>query len=209
MSGDSEDGVRDLIPFLRILWRHKWILIAATVITVGGTTLGIDSKRTRLYQGTATILFVSQNYTAPGEVAPLQPNDVLTDMELVQGASVYYRVVKTLGGPAPPPTVTQLGTTNTATIRVTSPSATYATKAANAYANAYIVASRTQYVASQQGVETQLQSQISGLQTQIASVETEISAAGGGSSLANLNAELGTLESELQTHQTQLSPDSG
>jgi non-specific protein-tyrosine kinase len=201
--GDEEDGNRDLISYLRILWRHKWIVVLAAAIGVAGT-LGVDSQRTRIYEGTATILFVSQTYAAPGEVSPLSPSDVVTDIALIQGSSVHQGAIKTLRRPAPKPTVAQVGTTDTATVTVSSTDSAFAARAANAYANAYITVSQNQYVSAQQGVETQLQNQINAVQGQVFTVENQISLATSPSSITTLNASLGNLEGELQTLRNQL-----
>ncbi|HWE66950.1 MAG TPA: polysaccharide biosynthesis tyrosine autokinase [Acidimicrobiales bacterium] len=202
MEPNGGEGGTDLVTYLRVLWRRKWIVLLAIIVAVAGV-LAVDSQRTKIYQGTATILFVSQNYVGPGEVSPLQSNDILTDIQLVQSASDYLHVVKLLHGSAPKPIVAQVGTTNTATVSVNSPDAAFAAKAANAYARAYTIVSESQYLATQKGVESQIQTQIDSLQSQISAVEAQLGTATG-TPLANLNTQLGNLQGNLDSLRAQL-----
>jgi succinoglycan biosynthesis transport protein ExoP len=200
---DREVEGWDVVSYLRLLWRHKWILVVTTLIGIGGT-LGFDSQRTKMYQGTATILFISQNYAGPGEVSPLQASDVLTDIELVQSEAVYLHMVQMIHHTAPKPTVVELGTTDTAQVTVVSKNADFSASAANAYARAFVTVSETQYLVTQRNVESQLQRQISSLNSSISDLEHQISTTTAPSSLANLNTQLGNLEGNLDSLRTQL-----
>ena len=102
-----------------------------------------------------------------GAVTPLTPTDIATDIGLVQSATVKMIVAKSLKATAPSVSVAEQGTTEIATVSVTSTDPVFAARAANAYANGYIQASQQRFLATAQAAENQLQTQINALQTQI------------------------------------------
>jgi len=191
----------EIVTYVRLIWRHKWIWLLTTILAVVGTIF-IDSHRTKVYQGVTTILFISQTYVGAGEVYPLQTSDVLTDIELVQSSAVYFHVVKMLGRTVPAPTVSEVGSTDTATIVVDSSNARLAADAANAYAKAYVTVSESQYIAAQDAVENQIQTQIDSVDAQITSTQSQLAGATG-STQTNLSTQLGNLEGDLESLRAQ------
>src|ERR1035437_10622477 len=91
-------------------------MILVIVICVGAT-IGIDTRRTKVYGATASMQLISQNVSQGGTVA-LQPSDIATDIELVQSSAVGAIVTAGLGQPAPQPSVTEVGITNVLNIAV-------------------------------------------------------------------------------------------
>jgi len=201
---NDEPGLAD---YGRVLWRRRLIVILAVLIAVGAS-IGIDMVRTRIYQATSTIVFVSQSYSSNGSANPLSPTDIATDIQLVQGAAVKAAVTKELGSVPPSAGVAQVGTTEVAQISVSSPNRYFATRAANAYASAYIQGTQARYLATQQNAEAQIQQQINTIGSQILTTQAQINSLGllpNQTELQNLDAQLGNLESQQQALRTQLS----
>ena len=194
-----------LVDYARILWRRKVTILIVMVIAVAAT-VGVDAVRTKKYSGTARLLFVSQTYST-GAVTPLSPTDIATDIGLVQSSTVQSIVAKSLRAVPPNVSVEEQGTTEIATVSVTSTSPAFAAKAANAYANGYIQASQQRFLAGSQAAEKQLQSQIDALQNQINGLQNQINQTNSNntSTLTNLDNQLGALASQQNTLRAQLS----
>jgi succinoglycan biosynthesis transport protein ExoP len=199
----EEIGVLD---YARALWRRKFTILLVVVIAVAAT-VAVDTVRTKKYQGTANLLFISQSRTTTGSVTALSATDIATDIGLVQGATVKALVAKKLKTAPPAVAVAEQGATEIATITVTSTDPVFAAKAANAYAAAYVLASQQRYLATSQAAETQLQAQITALQTQINAVQAQINQTDpkNASALSNLDNQLGSLTGQQTTLQSQLS----
>ena len=117
---------------MRVLWRRKLLIILVLLVAVGAT-LGIDKSRTKQYQSTATLYFLAQGVTGgSGASTALSPQQLATDVELVQSTPVQNAVTKTLGVPSPPVSVSLVGTTQIADLTVQSTDPELAAKAANA-----------------------------------------------------------------------------
>jgi succinoglycan biosynthesis transport protein ExoP len=194
--GSTEPG---LLDYLRILWRHK-LVVVLTVVVAAGTVVGLDLNRTRTYQGTAEILFTAQG-TSGSYPSSLNQPDVSTDIELIQSAPVQAAVAKRLHGAVPGATATEVGTTNVAQIAVQSTSPSFAAAAANAYARAYIQVTTQDYVKSQLATERQIEAQITAVQSHI----TTITSTAGSATSTQAQAQLSGLYSELSSLQQQLS----
>jgi len=195
--GSTEPG---LLDYLRILWRHKFV-IALTMVAATGAVVALDQARTPTYQGTAQILFTFQGTSGSASSAGLSSADVATDIELIQSAPVQAAVAKTVHTTAPAVTATEVGTTNVAQIAVRSTSPDFAAAAANAYARSYIQITTQDYVNSQLATERQIEAQITTVQNQINTITK--TAASATSSPAQ--AQLSGLYTELSSLQQQLS----
>ncbi|HXA34006.1 MAG TPA: polysaccharide biosynthesis tyrosine autokinase [Acidimicrobiales bacterium] len=195
-----------LLDYARILWRRKLTILIVVVVAVAAT-VGLDSVRTKRYTGTARLLFVSQSYSSVGAVTPLSPTDIATDIGLVQSSTVKAIVAKSLKTAPPPVSVAEQGTTEIATVSVTSTDPAFAAKAANAYAKGYIQASQQRFLNTSQAAENQLQGQINALQNQINGLQNQINQANSKdtSTLSNLDNQLGALASQQNTLRAQLS----
>jgi len=173
-TGTGPPVTPSLFDSLRVLWRRKLLIILVLLVAVGAT-VAIDKHRTKQYQSTATLYFLAQGVTGGSDASTaLSPQQVATDLELVQSTPVQKAVSKTLGVSAPPVSVSLVGTTQIADLTVQSTDPKFAARAANAYATAYIDQTREQFVNSQLASETSVQNQINSLQTQIGGVQTQL-----------------------------------
>ncbi len=192
-----------LLDYLRILWRHK-LLIVLTVVVTTGTVVVLDQVRTRTYQGTAQILFTLQGASSSSSSSSsgaLTPAAVATDIDLIQSTPVEAAVAKTLHTAAPVVSATEVGTTNVAQIAVRSSSPAFAAAAANAYARAYIHVTTADYINAQLATESQIQGQITSVQAHI----TTITLTPGSATSPQDQAQLTGLYAQLSTLQQQLS----
>ena len=204
----SADGTVEpgLLDYLRILWRHKLLIIVTFVICIGAM-VGIDTKRTKVYAGTADVLFNLQGSQAStGATVP-----VTTDLQVVTSQPVQDVVARTLHvATAPKAAVTEVGTTNVAAITVRSTSPTAAAAAANAYAHAYIAVQTQQFVNAELATEHQIQTKITSLQTQVTTLNNELNGTSvpkSGSvppSITDLQDQLTNLYSQIAYLQQQL-----
>ena len=189
---------------IAILWRRK-ILILLIVLVAVAATAGIDRSRTKEYQSTVTLYFLAQGVnTNSGASTALTAQQLATDVELVQSAPVQAAASKTLGKPAPPVAVSQVGTTQVADLTVQSTDPQFAARAANAYAAAYIDQTHDQFVLSQLSSETSVQNQINDLQTQIDTVQSQLPLVSTASQ-STLQAQLTGLYQQQSSLKTQLS----
>lgn len=201
-------SVPDFLSSLRVLWRRRYLVLLGLVVVVAATA-AFDASRTKEYQSSATLSFMAQGVSSTsGASTALSPQQLATDVEILQGAPLRVAVSKSLGRPAPPLSVNELGNTELGTLTVTSTNPAFAAAAANAYANAYIVQVRAQFVKNQLASENAVQNQINALQSQITAVQTQIDATAPSSvSLGGLQAQLNGLyqqQSGLKTQLTQL-----
>jgi capsular exopolysaccharide synthesis family protein len=204
MSSRRADAVVDepgLLDYVRILWRHK-VLILLTVVIAVAAMVGIDHTRTKVYQGTAQVLFTMQGQ--PAATAATVP--VTTDLQLVDSAPVQALVAKQLGLPkAPKVAVTEVGTTNVANVAVSSTDPAFAAKAANAYARAYITVGTNQYLSQELATERQIQDRLGSVQTQVTSLNAKLSGLPlTGTASTSLQARLSNLYSQESYLQQQL-----
>ncbi len=189
-----------------VLWRRKLLIVLVLVVVVGAT-FGIDKARTKRYQSTATLYFLAQGVNAAsGASTALSPQQLATDVELVESAPVQNAVSKTLGVPAPPVAVSLVGTTQIADLSVQSSDPAFAARAANAYASAYIEQTRQQFVKSQLASEVSVQSQINSLQTQIDAAQLQLAQNPSSSTTpSSLQAQLAGLYQQQSSLKSQLS----
>ncbi|HEY3941389.1 MAG TPA: polysaccharide biosynthesis tyrosine autokinase [Acidimicrobiales bacterium] len=202
----SEAAEPGLVDYLRILWRHKF-LIVLTVVVATGTVVGLDRARTPVYQGTAQLLLTPQASTGSSSPADLSPTGIATDIQLVSSSPVRAAVTRLLHAPAPAVAVSEVGTTDVAQIAVRSTNPTFAAAAANAYAHAYITVATKNFVDAQLVTERQVQSQITAVQGQIAATQGQIAAtpASATTTISQLQAQLSGLDVQLSGLQQQLS----
>jgi succinoglycan biosynthesis transport protein ExoP len=200
----AEEGAQpEIMDYARVLWRAKYVVVAVVVLAVAAA-LGIDHTRTRLYQGTSSVLFVSQDFASAAVLEPLVPSDIATDMQLIQSSSVRNTASALLGSTAPPPSVSEVGTTNIGEIAVTSPSPSFAARAANAYAHAFAEVSSAQFLNSEQAAEAALQARITSTQRQISATETQLSSTSSVVTSSALSTTVAAMESQLTSLVSQL-----
>jgi capsular exopolysaccharide synthesis family protein len=163
--------------------------------------VGLDLTRTRIYQGTAEVLFTFQGVSGSFSSADLSQANVATDIELIQSSQVEAVVAHKLHSPAPAVSATEVGATNVANVAVRSTSPDFAAAAANAYANAYIQVTTQDYINSQLASEKPIEAQITAVQNHI----TTITNAVGSATSTQAQAQLSGLYTELSSLQQQLS----
>ena len=191
-----------LLDYWKIVWNRKLLVLAAIAIFIGAA-VGLDSVRSKQYSATSNLLFVSQTYSSGGTLVALTPQDIATQIQIVNGASVRALATLALGQVPPSPQVVQVGATAVAAITVTSSHRAFAARAANAYAYAYIKSSQDRYLGTVQAASSQLQSQVNALQSQITDLQGQVVSLKGGA-LSALVTRLGNLNSQQQSLRTQL-----
>jgi len=193
-TGTGSPATPSFFDSLSVLWRRKLLILLVLVVAVGAT-FGIDKSRTKQYQSTATLYFLAQGVSAGSSASTaLSTEQLATDVALVQSGPVQSAVSTALGVPAPPVSVSLVGTTQIADLTVQSTDPAFAAKAANGYAAAYIEQTRQQFVKNQLASEASVQSQINSLQTQINTVQFRL----------GVTPSTGTSQSALQSQLTGL-----
>src|SRR5579875_1596379 len=201
----SELGLAD---FARIIWRRKWSIILLAIVAAAAV-FAVDTRRTKVYQGSAQLLVTqtaSQALSSLNGAAPsLSGPDVATAAKVISSPTNQRAAAALLKRPTiPPASVSEVGTTSVVTIDVDSPDPALAVAAANAYANAYIDGQRAQSVASLEAAAGQLSTKISALGNQIAAVQKQIDALGGAGSSNPQVAPLQAQQTALVEQQTVL-----
>jgi len=142
-----------------------------------------------------------------GASTALSTQQLATDVALVQSGPVQSAVSTALGVPAPPVSVSLVGTTQIADLTVQSTDPTFAAKAANGYATAYIEQTRQQFVKNQLASESSVQNQINSVQTQIDTVQSKLSLTSNSGVVpqSSLQAQLTGLYQQQSALKTQLS----
>lgn len=182
MADTAELGLAD---FGRIVWRRKISIILLGVLAAAAA-FGLDSKRTKIYQGSTQVLLtplVSQAVSsASGGGSSLTPTDVATAAKVISSPANQQAAGALLKASSiPGASVSQVGTTNVVQISVQSADPTLAVDAANAYAKAYITGEQHQAVTSLEAAASQISTKITQIGNQIATVQAQIAALTGSS----------------------------
>jgi capsular exopolysaccharide synthesis family protein len=194
---------KGLFDYLRAL-RDNLVIIVLTVALVTGSAVGFDLLRTKKYTATATIQFISQDVAANGATTSLTPQDIVTQVALMESAAVYQKAALLLRRAPGGVTVAEVGSTETATVSVTSSSPLSAAQSANAYVHAYLALTEATFLAERQKAEEQFQNQINGLELKISGVEEQIAATKDASQITALSQQLASLQNQVNTLQGQL-----
>jgi len=203
MPGSETVTDKGLGDYAAAVWRRKWTVVLTAILAVV-VAVGLDMSKTKMYTSTVQVLL-----TVPGSAAgsstsanaSSQPN-VATDIELMQSAAVKSSVAHTVGS-VPTVAISEVGTTNVVQIAATSASPVAAAQIANAYANAYLAVSKSDYLGSINGQITQLQTQINSLQTTVNQINQQLTNSSG-SNTSSLQAQLTSALSQQQLLKTQL-----
>ncbi len=199
VSGPQE---ANLLDYLAILWRRKFIILLTVVVAVAAG-IGVDLARTREYSSTAQLLFLAQGTsgTSGSTNSSLTTTQLSTDVQLVQSAKVQAKAAQLLHQVPPAASVALVGTTQVADITVTSPNKQLAAQAANAYARAYVTVTTHDYIAGLTSQETTYEKQLTAIQKQISTLSGQLTNA---KTSSNEAAGLGTQLAGLYTQETQL-----
>ena len=175
-TGRPELGVYD---YLQMLWRRKLVIIAAVVLVVV-VVVGLDTRKVRVYEGTASLLLTpsfSGALSAAGTGSlGASTVDAPTAVKVIQSQATANAAAASLKlKSVPSASAAQAGTTSVVSVTVRSTDPAFAAKVANAYANAYIVGQQTQAINSLTDASTQISSRISSLDQQLQTVQGQIS----------------------------------
>ncbi len=185
--------------------RRRRALIGITTFAVLAIAILASAVETPTYRATAEIVFqdsAATTVTAP--VQSLDPTDVQTQIEVMNGAQVRKLVAASLRTTtAPKVSAVPVLNTNAIQVTATSTDPVEAAKVANAYANAYIGFRQDQTQNDLLDAEQLIEGRIAGLQTQITALDAQINGASA-SVQANLGPQRDSLVSEQATLQEQL-----
>lgn len=148
MSPATGTRERELREYLRVLRRRKVVVVLATLATVAGA-LAVSALQTPMYAATAKLLLQPRVPELVLEASPGQRIDparvLLTEIQVIESLPVRERVLADEPA-APTVSATPVGQTDVVALRVESPDAGLAARAANLYAAAYIDHRREQDV---------------------------------------------------------------
>ena len=167
----NESAEPELIDYLKILTRHKLLILAITILVVL-IAVGYGYYKTPTYTATADVLLSPlagvgvQNQASNQN---LTPTFIETQVQLFNSAEVQNLVAAKLGEKPPPVSVSEVGVTAVIEISSTDISPTKAAKIANAYADSYVTLLQTQ-------VKQAFAQSISGIQQEIDKVQNQITA---------------------------------
>jgi non-specific protein-tyrosine kinase len=206
-----------LLTYWTALWRRKWIIVLTTIVALG-IAVAVDHARTPKYSSTAQLLFLSQGSSTAATSASggLATGQISTDIQLVQSTEVQAKAAKILRSALPTVSVAEIGTTQVAGVTVTSPDKAFAAQAANAYAQAYIDVTTSQYLTSQLVAQTALQKQLTTIQGRITTLSGQLNSTVSGSpasasltsQLSNLYAQQALIEQQIGALQVATSQNS-
>ena len=196
-------GLRE---YALLLWRKKVTVVVVAAICLGAT-LAYCVLVKPTYQASASVLLeppISQTLVeanSPASVAALP--DVPDGIEVIESSAVASAVHETVPD-APSVTATQVGTTDVVQVSARSRDAQLATRAANAYARAYIHYEQQQTTDTFTSAQAQVQNKLDTLQLAIANLNAQIRAAPAGTNVTPDETQLSTLQNELTSLQGQL-----
>jgi capsular exopolysaccharide synthesis family protein len=168
--------VHDLLRLLR----RRWKLVAGITAAVFAAAVGLTAFRSPIYAAHATLLITPTNET---DVFNPQQDQygaaqrrVATESAVVKSSAVAALVTQQLGE-APPVTVTGSSDADIITITARNSDPKRATSVANAYANAYVDAKRTQGIDDLLAASKQVRDQVNDLQQQIDALDKQVQSA--------------------------------
>jgi succinoglycan biosynthesis transport protein ExoP len=200
--------VTSVIDYARAIWRRRVTVLLTVIVTVAAS-VGYDLLKTPVYTATSamriTPLVASSVLEANNSalLASSQPVDVPTAIQVIESSAVQTLARATVTK-APPVGASQVGTTDVVDLAVTSPRASLAAQAANAYANAYIKLERNVSVDALNGASTSVQRQIAALAAEAKALQTKLSAAPPANQASLYSQELLSVEGPLATLRQQL-----
>lgn len=174
MSERRELTLRD---YARVVWRRKWIVIAALIMALGGS-LAMSILQDPIYQAESQMLVQPRSSDAVFEqdqtlaVSNLE-RAIQTEIQVLEGQTVRNRVQLNLGLDSLPPAASahSVGSTDVVAVTVRSGDPRTAQAVADAYIQAYIETRREQAIESLGTTGVELQTKIDELQGQIDAAE--------------------------------------
>jgi capsular exopolysaccharide synthesis family protein len=170
-SGGGGDELREQVG---VLWRRKWWIVAALVVTVG-VALGRLALQTPEYRATTNLLLATSSSVDPVTGQPVVANAKQAQNEADLAASSVVAAVaqQQLGFPAEV-TATAAPTSDRLAISAVSDDPEEAAEVANAFAAAYVEVRRNQSIDGYRSSVEALQPQIDELEGQIAELDDEL-----------------------------------
>jgi polysaccharide biosynthesis transport protein len=159
----------DLRHYVRMLTRHKWLVVVLTVIVVG-VTVATSLAQTPIYAARADVLLQDRSGESifeSGNGVYVDPARVLaTEIQVLSSRPVRDLVEERIGN-APGISASGVGQSNLIQIKAESANPQRAADTANAYANAYIEFRRTQAVEGLLAAAQQIEAKIADLQQRV------------------------------------------
>jgi non-specific protein-tyrosine kinase len=179
--GEETENELELRDYLRVLRRHR-VIIVLTVGVVVGLALLVSYLQTPVYAGSARMLIQPRPGITPFDVSNGQSANaaqfVATEIEVIKGEPVQEQVRRQIGS-APPISVRPVGTTSVVQVVAESTDPKRAAAVANAYVEAYIANRRQQGIDESLATQKEVQGQIAILQGQIEALDAQIGATEG------------------------------
>jgi non-specific protein-tyrosine kinase len=169
------------LDYLRILWRRKWLIAAATLTAVS-ISLFISARATPIYSSSSRILFAAQDislFATQGYVAP-DPAQIQTQEQVMTSPAVSTAVAEKLGKDAVAVTDVQahgIGSTRVLEVTVKATSPTIAAKAATLYATTYQEQRREQAIQESVTLSTKLGQKIAELKQKVQALDAQLATA--------------------------------
>ncbi|WP_116997625.1 tyrosine-protein kinase domain-containing protein [Desertimonas flava] len=174
MSERRELTLRD---YARVVWRRKWIVLAALIMALGGS-LVMSILQDPIYEAESQMFVEPRSSAAVFEqdqtlAVPNLERAIQTEIQVLEGQMVRNRVQTDLGLDNLPPTASarSLGGTDVVAVSVRSGDPRTAQFVADAYIQAYIETRREQAIDSLDTTGAELQTKIDELQVQIDGAE--------------------------------------
>lgn len=168
----------ELLDYLRVLSRRKWIVVS-TVLVLVGVSLLVSFLQEPVYKATARLLLqprASESPFAPGTGVRLDPDRALaTEIEVLKSQQVQAEVRARLGSGLAV-LASPLGRTDVITVSAERTDPKRAADVANAYATAYLDLKRTQVVEGLVAAGKEIQGTISTLDKQIEAIDAQAEA---------------------------------
>jgi capsular exopolysaccharide synthesis family protein len=159
------------------LLRRRWKLVAGVTAVVVVAAVGLTMLRQPVYAARATLLITSTNQTdvfnPQQDPYGAAQRRVATESAVVKSSAVAALVKKELGS-APPVTTSGSSDADIITITARDSDPARAQRIANAYANAYVDAKRTQGIDELLAASKQVQDQVNTLQQQINALDRQV-----------------------------------
>ncbi|MEY2424651.1 MAG: tyrosine-protein kinase [Actinomycetota bacterium] len=169
------------LDYLRILWRRRWLILAATV-TAAAISLFVSARATPIYCSTSRVLFAAQDtslFQSGGYVAP-DPAQIATQEQVMTSPQVAAAVAGKLGRDAAAVTKVEahgVGTTRVLEVNTCATSPQIAAKTATLYAQTYQDQRREEAIAEAVRISTILSQRTAETKQKVEDLEAEIARA--------------------------------
>ncbi len=168
----------NLRTYLQVL-RRRFLWVLALVVLAVAVSAVFNVVQTKKYSASSLLLVQPVGSTSSlisGNQQTITPTDILTELQLLASAPVQSEAAKQLGF-VPSIVGSEVGQTNVISVTATGKTASLAARAANTYANDFVVQEQTSAINALISGEKQYQSQIDTLDLQIQKISASTTAA--------------------------------